>query len=134
MIEPTLLFVGTKMAGGLDVLPPELDTEIAAYQEKQVTKVEPHARDLAEATAEHTRIAEETTARLRARGRQAEAVIRAGDAAAEIITAAADVAADLVVIGSRGRTGLTRVVLGSVARNVLHGSTASVMVVHEPKA
>ena len=96
--------------------------------------IEAHAKDLAEAKAEHTRIADETTARLRARGRQAEAVMRTGDAAAEIISAAADVAADLVVMGSRGRTGLARVVLGSVARNVLHGSTASVLVVHEPKA
>ena len=57
--------------------------------------------------------------------------MRTGDAAAEIIAAAAEVGADLVVIGSRGRTGLASVVLGSVARNVLHGSTASVLVVHE---
>ena len=96
--------------------------------------IEAHASDLAEATAEHTRLAEESTARLRARGRQAEVVIRTGDAAAEIIAAVADVGADLVVIGSRGRTGLASVVLGSVARNVLHGSAASVLVVHEPKA
>ena len=107
-------------------------TGIAPTMYRQV--IEAHAKDLAEARAEHTRIAEETTARLRARGRQAEAAMRTGDAAAEIIAAAADVAADLVVIGSRGRTGLARVVLGSVARNVLHGSTASVLVVHEPKA
>jgi nucleotide-binding universal stress UspA family protein len=94
---------------------------------------EAHAKDLAEARGEHSRIAEETTARLRALGRQAEAAMRTGDAAAELI-AAADGAADVVVIGSRGRTGLARVVLGSVARNVLHGSKASVLVVHEPGA
>ena len=93
--------------------------------------IDAHARDLAEARAEHARIAEETTARLRAHGRHVEATMRTGDAAAEIITAA-DVGADLVVIGSRGRTGLARAFLGSVARNVLQGSTASVLVVHEP--
>ena len=107
-------------------------TGIAPTMYRQV--IDAHARDLAEAKAEHTRIAEETTARLRARGRQAEAAMRTGDAAAEIITATAEVAADIVVIGSRGRTGIARAVLGSVARNVLHGSTASVLVVHEPKA
>jgi nucleotide-binding universal stress UspA family protein len=96
--------------------------------------IEAHAKDLAEARANHARIAAETTARLRGVGRQAESVVRTGDAAAEIISAAADVAADLVVMGSRGRTGFTRVVLGSVARNVLHGSTASVLVVHDPGA
>ena len=106
-------------------------TGIAPTMYRQV--IETHAKDLAEARAEVARIAEETTARLRARGRQAEAAMRTGDAAAEIIAAATDVAADLVVIGSRGRTGLARVVLGSVARNVLQGSTASVLVVHEPK-
>ena len=107
-------------------------TGIAPTMYRQV--IEAHAKDLAEARAEHTRIAEETTARLRALGRQAEAAMRTGDAAAEIIAAAAEVGADLVVIGSRGRTGLASAVLGSVARNVLHGSTASVLVVHEPKA
>ena len=104
-------------------------TGIAPTMYRQV--IEAHATDVAEAKAEHTRIAEETTARLRALGRQAEAVMRTGDAAAEIIAAAAERGADLVVIGSRGRTGLASVVLGSVARNVLHGSTASVLVVHE---
>jgi nucleotide-binding universal stress UspA family protein len=59
--------------------------------------------------------------------------MRTGDAAAEVIAAVADVNADLVVMGSRGRTGLASVVLGSVARNVLHGSTASVLVVRESK-
>ncbi len=107
-------------------------TGIAPTMYREVIKAQ--AQDLDEARVEHTRIAEETTARLRARGRQAEAAIRTGDAAAEIIAAVADVGADLVVMGSRGRTGLASVVLGSVARNVLHGSTASVLVVHESKA
>ena len=106
-------------------------TGIAPTMYRQV--VEAHAKDLAEARAEHMRIADETTARLRARGREAEAAMRTGDAAAEIIAAAGDAAADLVVIGSRGQTGFARIVLGSVARNVLHGSTASVLVVHEPE-
>ena len=96
--------------------------------------IEAQASDLAEARAEHTRIAEEAAVRLRTRGRQADAAMRTGDAAAEIIAAVADVGADLVVIGSRGRTGVARAVLGSVARNVVHGSPASVLVVHQPKA
>lgn len=96
--------------------------------------IEAHASDLAEARAEHTRIAEEAVARLRTRGRQADAAMRTGDAAAEIIAAVADPGADLVVIGSRGRTGVARAVLGSVARNVLYGCPASVLVVHQPKA
>jgi nucleotide-binding universal stress UspA family protein len=88
------------------------------------------AEDAAAGTAAHDRIAEEATARLRAADRQAVATIRRGDPAHEILDEAAESAADLVVVGSRGHTGLARVFLGSVARNVLHGSSASVLVVH----
>jgi len=57
---------------------------------------------------------------------------RAGDPAEEIVREAAEHDADLVVIGSRGRTGVTRLVLGSVARQVLRHAATSVLVVHEP--
>lgn len=90
-----------------------------------------YARDLKEGQAEHRRLAEETAARLVSAGRDATADVRTGDAASEIIAAAAASDADLVVLGSRGRTGLTRALLGSVARNVAHGSEASTLVVRE---
>jgi nucleotide-binding universal stress UspA family protein len=106
-------------------------TGMAPGMYRQVS--EAHAKDLVDSRGEHARVAEETAERLRAVGRRAEPVTRTGDAAAETIAAAADLGADLVVIGSRGRTGLARVVLGSVARNVLQGSTTSVLVVREPK-
>jgi nucleotide-binding universal stress UspA family protein len=89
------------------------------------------ARDLAEAEKEHQRVAEESVAALRAAGRDAVAETPVGDTAAEIIRAGVKWDADLVVLGSRGRTGLRRVVLGSVARNVVHGSAASMLVVHD---
>ena len=38
VIEPTLLFVGAPMAGGFDIPSPEVDAEITAYQQEQVTK------------------------------------------------------------------------------------------------
>jgi nucleotide-binding universal stress UspA family protein len=57
--------------------------------------------------------------------------MRHGDPAAEIIAGAEASGADLIVLGSRGLTGLTRLLLGSVARNVLSGSTASVLVVRD---
>jgi nucleotide-binding universal stress UspA family protein len=106
-------------------------TGIAPTMYAQV--LEAHARDLAHAKAECTRIAEETVARLAAAGRTVRAVVRTGDPAAEIIAATEESGADLVVMGSRGRTGLARIFLGSVARNVLHASDVSVMVVHGPR-
>jgi nucleotide-binding universal stress UspA family protein len=90
-----------------------------------------YAADLREARAEHERIAETAAARLKAAGRLAEAEMRTGDAAAEVIAAADEQSADLVVLGSRGRTGITRLLLGSVARNVLWGTPVSVLIVRD---
>ena len=91
-----------------------------------------HAEAVEIAQAEHSRLAEDAAVRLRAAGRSVETNLRSGDAAGEIISGAEEFGADLIVVGSRGRTGLARLVLGSVARNVLHGSRASVLVVHGP--
>lgn len=89
-------------------------------------------RDLEKARTEHQRIADASVARLRAAGREAQSDVRTGDAPAEIVAAARGWNADLIVMGSRGRSGLTRLLLGSVARDVLHGSEASVLIAREP--
>lgn len=90
-----------------------------------------YSEDLEQARTAHAEIADEAAGALRAAGRAADATARSGDAAGEIVAAAKSLHADLVVVGSRGRTGLTRVLLGSVARNVLYASNASVLVIHE---
>ena len=69
---------------------------------------------------------------LRAVGLNAVPEGREGDAATEVIAAAQATNADLIVIGTHGRTGLSRLVLGSVARNVLHHATCSVLIAREP--
>lgn len=56
---------------------------------------------------------------------------REGDAAVELIAAAKDRGADCIVIGSRGQTGLRRLALGSVARNVLFHAPCSVLIVRD---
>ena len=58
--------------------------------------------------------------------------IGAGDPAHEIIEAAGAFSCDLIVMGSRGLSGLDRLLLGSVARNVLVHSPTSVLIVREP--
>ena len=40
--------------------------------------------------------------------------------------------ADVIVLGTHGRTGLERLNLGSVARNVLHHATCSVLIARAP--
>jgi nucleotide-binding universal stress UspA family protein len=56
-------------------------------------------------------------------------VIREGKPAAEIIRFAAEKKADLIVIGSRGKGGLERLLLGSVADEVVRTAPCSVLVV-----
>ena len=92
-----------------------------------------YAKDVAEAEAAHLEVARASTNRLVAAGRRAEASMVRGDAAAEIIAVANESDADLVVVGSRGQTGLKRIVLGSVARNVLAAGETSVLVVHSAR-
>jgi nucleotide-binding universal stress UspA family protein len=92
----------------------------------------------AETAQELERIArEENTAaagRLRAAGFVATDFLREGDPAHEIVAVARERSAGLIVVGSRGQTGLRRLILGSVARNVLLHAPCSVLVVREPIA
>jgi nucleotide-binding universal stress UspA family protein len=55
--------------------------------------------------------------------------VRAGDPATEIIGLAEEREADLVVTGTRGLSGVARLLLGSVARNVLTHARCSVLIV-----
>jgi nucleotide-binding universal stress UspA family protein len=105
-------------------------TGIAPTMNGQV--LDAYAAELRESKAQGQQIATIAATRLRESGRHVDSEMRDGDPAGEIIAAAEKRGADLIVLGSRGRTGLTRLLLGSVARNVLSGSNASVVVVHEP--
>lgn len=55
--------------------------------------------------------------------------VQIGNAAAEIVNAARDWPADLIVIGSHGRGGLKRALLGSVAEAVMRQAPCPVLVV-----
>jgi nucleotide-binding universal stress UspA family protein len=56
-----------------------------------------------------------------------------GDPAAEIVRYAHEAGIDLVVMGTHGRTGLERLLMGSVAEKVLREAPCSVLVVKLPK-
>ena len=67
--------------------------------------------------------------RLRHAGLDAEAVVRNGDPAHEIVAVARARQAGVIIVGTRGQTGLRRLILGSVARNVLLHAPCSVLIV-----
>jgi nucleotide-binding universal stress UspA family protein len=54
-----------------------------------------------------------------------------GDPATVIAETAAETGADLVVMGTHGRTGLTRFVMGSVAEDVLRKAPCPVLTVRD---
>ena len=94
--------------------------------------IEDYEASLAQLRNEHAQLAERAARRLAAAGVTASGLVATGDPAQEIVALTGPDKADMVVIGSRGQTGLSRLVLGSVARNVLQAADASVLVVHLP--
>lgn len=85
---------------------------------------------LPELRASHAAMARERAAALSLAGITATSEQREGRAAAELLTAASQQHADCIVIGSRGQTGLRRLLLGSVARSVLFHAPCSVLITH----
>jgi nucleotide-binding universal stress UspA family protein len=82
--------------------------------------------------AEHARSwAERAADVLRQAGFSAEPLVRLGDARHEIVEEARTSSADLIVVGSHGRTGLKRLLMGSVAESVVRHAPCSVEVVRE---
>jgi len=86
------------------------------------------AGTIAEARRRRDRILDEAGRALEARGHHVQLVGAEGDPAARILDVAADVGADLIVSGSRGLSGVDQVLMGSVARNLLHAATCSILI------
>ncbi|HEX6275324.1 MAG TPA: universal stress protein [Polyangiaceae bacterium] len=91
------------------------------------------ALDLAAGEAEARRAIEDK-ARSALDGQSAEVFVERGVPYAEIIRRAETWGADLVVVGSHGRSGLARMLLGSVAERVVRHAHVSVLVARETSA
>ncbi|MSR53241.1 MAG: universal stress protein [Gemmataceae bacterium] len=61
-------------------------------------------------------------------------VLLEGDPATEIVSYARDAGFDLIVMGTHGRTGIERQLMGSVAEKILREAPCSVLVVKLPRA
>jgi nucleotide-binding universal stress UspA family protein len=79
----------------------------------------------------HAAYARERADSLRRLGIAATWEQREGDAAYELVAAARERKADCIVIGSRGQTGLRRLLMGSVARGVLFDAPCSVLITRD---
>jgi len=65
-------------------------------------------------------------------GVEIASALRQGPAWSEILAAANELKADLIVIGTHGRRGLSRALLGSVAERVVRSASCPVLTVHGP--
>ncbi len=83
---------------------------------------------------QHEQLARDMANRLQEAGLEARPERRDGDPAEQIVNVAESWEADLVVMGTHGRTGLRRLLMGGVARNVLHHAPCSVLIVREQPA
>ena len=91
------------------------------------------ASDILEVRDERRRQGEELVSRaaqqLQAAGFQTSTVVRDGDARHAILDVAAKWGPDVIVLGSHGRRGLDRFLLGSVSESVVRHAPCSVEVV-----
>jgi nucleotide-binding universal stress UspA family protein len=71
---------------------------------------------------------------LRRDGLRVEPSVWYGPAAAGIVEAARLRGADLIVMTTHGRSGLGRLILGSVAESVLRGTTTPILLLRAPEA
>ncbi len=97
----------------------EMDLGIAQQQYAQI------------ASRQAQQALQDAQAKLQAEGLQSDVMQLEGVAAWRgIVEAANNLEVDLIVMGSHGRTGLQKLVLGSVAQKVVSHAERSVMVVH----
>jgi nucleotide-binding universal stress UspA family protein len=92
----------------------------------------PERSRLAPAAARPATTVDEAAAVLMDAGRDVLTEVLHGRAATQIVETAQRLSLDLIVVGSRGRTGLGRSLLGSVAGEVLASATCSVLIVRPP--
>lgn len=89
--------------------------------------------DLAEANRKYAEnVLEETKKTLSTLVEPKTAVVKEGNAAEEILAYADEIGSNLIVMGNRGLSTFSKVLLGSVSQKILTHSCCSVLIVKEP--
>lgn len=102
---------------------------MVAFSEAYVPATVDVAEWSEELTKIHREVAGREAAKLTAAGFATEVRVLQGDARTALVEEAAKEGADLLVVGSHGRTGLAKLVMGSVASHVVTHAPCSVAVV-----
>ena len=102
---------------------------VPAYSEVYVAGAGMVDQLLEEETKAHREVVAKAEKLLRDKGLQTEARVLTGDPRDVLVRTARDEGADLVVVGSHGRSGIAKFILGSVAAHVMTHAPCSVVVV-----
>ncbi len=95
----------------------------------EATSADAITRLLKEQEGYHEELAKKAAARLREAGLTAEARMVVGDPRVALMDEARAGHANLIIVGSHGRTGIKKLLLGSVASHVVTHAPCSVLVV-----
>jgi nucleotide-binding universal stress UspA family protein len=115
------------------------DTEVRVLQVLQpiaisaAPQMDPmYTPELQEEGGEARKLVDRIAAGLRGAGLRTEAMLAKGDVRETVVDAAEKWHADLIVVGSHGKGGLRRLLLGSVAEFVARHAPCSVLIVRSP--
>lgn len=75
--------------------------------------------------------AEDAAGKVEAHGVEVTTHVPEGDPASEILAVAKSVDADLVIVGSRGRSTVKSLMLGSVSTKLAHHADRDILIVHD---
>ena len=104
---------------------------VAMYTEVYVPAAEQIDRVMEEQRKSHEELVSRAELQLRDRGFSTSARVLLGDPREAILDMAKRESADLIVVGSHGRSGLTKLVMGSVASHVVTHAPCDVLVVRQ---
>ena len=111
VVEPLIYATIPQMASG--------------YAPEMAARIQEELKQARESVAKAAQVL--SSAGFKANTRVVESEVRAG-----ILDVAAELPADLIVVGSHGRKGLQKFLLGSVAESVARHARCSVLIVHIP--
>lgn len=116
--------------GSQEATPAEAAVQLLAPEDARITTLTVVPASGADEAAEQaaTEVAAAAAERMRAAGANAEHAVRTGRPASTIVELAREVDADVIALGSHGRTGWRRAMLGSVAQEVARTARSSVLV------
>lgn len=107
-------------------------TPVTAYAEVYAPAVPYPTQLIEEVTRHHEELCAKAEGELRRAGFSTSVKVLPGDPREALVEAARAEKADLLIVGSHGRTGLPKLVLGSVASHVVAHAPCDVLVVKKP--